>query len=114
MIENWIDWLPDLLSGLKTSMVVAALSLLFGMPGGLLLALGMVAKAKPLRIFTIVVVEIGRGIPLLVLLYLLYFGLPTTGLVLESAAAAVLGIDVSAPASSTCRADTSRPLRASA
>lgn len=98
MLDNWIDWLPELMSGLRTSVIIAAVSLLLGMPGGLLLALGMVARHKPLRLFTIVMVEIGRGIPLLVLLYLLYFGLPATGLVLESAIAAVVGIALSTAA----------------
>ena len=71
MVQNWIDWLPDLLDGLQTSVVIAALSLLFGLPGGLFLALGMVSRAKPVRMITIGLVEIGRGIPLLVLLYLI-------------------------------------------
>ena len=98
MLQNWIDWLPDLLDGLRTSLVIAGLSLVLGLPGGLVLALGMVARSVPLRYLTIAVVEVGRGIPLLVMLYLLYFGLPSTGMVLTSSAAAVAGIGFSAAA----------------
>lgn len=94
MIEQWIDWLPGLLTGLKTSLAVTGFSLLFGLPLGLLLAFGMIARSKALRYLTIVVVELGRGIPLLVVLYVVYYGLPDAGLVLESFAAAVLAISV--------------------
>ena len=98
MFADWINWLPDLLDGLKTSVIIAALSLVIGLPGGLLFGLGMVARSTPVRLGCIALVEIGRGIPLLVLLYLLYFGLPGAGVVLSSNTAAVLGIGASAAA----------------
>lgn len=94
MFEQWIDWLPGLLTGLQTSIAVTGLSLLFGLPLGLLLAFGMIASSKIVRHITIVFVELGRGIPLLVVLYVVYFGLPDAGLVLESFAAAVLAISI--------------------
>lgn len=96
--NDWIDWLPSLLDGLRTSVLVTGLSLLAGLPAGLALGLGMVARSKPLRYVTIAVVEIGRGIPLLVVLYLLYFGLPGIGVVLSSWWAAVAGIGFSTAA----------------
>lgn len=92
MLNDWITWLPDLLTGLRTSVTVTALSLLFGLPFGLLLAFGMLSTTRLLRYFTIGVVEIGRGVPLLVVLYLIYFGLPDAGLVLSAYVAAVVGI----------------------
>lgn len=94
MFEQWIDWLPGLLTGLQTSLAVTGLSLLFGLPLGLLLAFGMITTSKVVRYITIVFVELGRGIPLLVVLYVVYFGLPDAGLVLESFAAAVLAISI--------------------
>ncbi len=106
MIENWINWLPDLLSGLQTSVWVAAVSLIFGLPLGLLLGLGMVAKSKLISWTSIGVVELGRGTPLLVILYFLYFGLPSAGLTLSSMAAAIVGITFS------CAAYTSEIYRA--
>ena len=54
----------------------------------------MIASSKIVRHITIVFVELGRGIPLLVVLYVVYFGLPDAGLVLESFAAAVLAISI--------------------
>jgi polar amino acid transport system permease protein len=94
MFEQWIDWLPGLLTGLQTSLAVTGLSLLFGLPLGLLLAFGMITSSKIVRSITVLFVELGRGIPLLVVLYVVYFGLPDAGLVLESFAAAVLAISI--------------------
>lgn len=92
MLDQWITWLPTLFSGLQVSLAVTGLSLLIGLPFGLLLAFGMLTSAKLVRYATIVLVELGRGIPLLVVLYLAYFGLPDAGLALSSFAAAVAGI----------------------
>ncbi|WP_254455784.1 amino acid ABC transporter permease [Paeniglutamicibacter quisquiliarum] len=94
MIDQWISWLPDLMAGLKISLMVTGFSLLFGLPLGLVLAFGMINRSKTLRYITIGLVELGRGIPLLVVLYLVYFGLPTAGVVLSSLAAAVVGISL--------------------
>lgn len=86
------SWLPELLAGLSTSVQVTALSLLLGIPFGLLLALGVLAKSRALRAMCLVLVEVGRGAPALVLLQFIYFGLPSTGLTLGSYTAAVLAL----------------------
>jgi polar amino acid transport system permease protein len=91
-IGSWGEWLPQLLEGLRTSLLVTALSLLFGLPLGLLLAFGTVSAQRAVRWATLAIVELGRGVPLLVLLYLVYFGFPSSGLLLEAFAAAVLAI----------------------
>lgn len=106
MIQDWINWLPDLLTGLRTSVVVAAISLAFGLPLGLLLGLGTVAKSRVISWIAIAVVEVGRGTPVLVILYFLYFGLPASGMTLDSMTAAVIGIAFS------CGAYTSEIYRA--
>lgn len=85
-------WLPDLLSGLSISLQVTAVSLLIGIPFGLVLALGVLAKSRAVKGLSLVLVEIGRGAPALVLLQFIYFGLPTTGLTLGSYAAAVIAL----------------------
>jgi polar amino acid transport system permease protein len=86
------SWLPDLLSGLSISLQVTALSLLIGIPFGLVLALGVLAKIRMVKSLSLFLVEIGRGAPALVLLQFIYFGLPTTGLTLGSYAAAVIAL----------------------
>lgn len=94
MLADWIHWFPSLLSGLRVSLIVAGLSLLFGLPFGLVLAFGAVARSRLVRYTTIALVELGRGIPLLVLLYLVYFGLPNTGIVFSTFVAAVVSISL--------------------
>ncbi len=42
-------WLPDLLAGLSISLQVTVFSLLIGIPFGLLLALGVLAKGRTVR-----------------------------------------------------------------
>lgn len=90
--EEIATWLPDLLSGLLTSLEVAALAILFGIPFGLLLALGVLAQSKALRAVSLFLVEVGRGAPALVLLQFIYFGLPTTGITIGSFVAAVVAL----------------------
>jgi polar amino acid transport system permease protein len=104
--QNWLSWLPDLLSGLRVSVEVAAASLAFGIPLGLVLALVMSARSKAVRITAVLVVEIGRGTPALVLLAIVYYGLPVTGLTLTSFVAAVvaLGLNTGAYTSEILRA----------
>ena len=85
-------WLPVLLDGLGVSLAVAAGSLLLGFPLGLVLALGVQAKSRLVRIPSLAVVEIGRGTPALVLLQFIYFGLPTAGLTIGSYAAAIVAL----------------------
>ncbi len=95
MGATWSDivsWLPDLWAGFLISLRVTFLSLLFGIPAGLCLALGIESRLKPLRYGCLVVVEVGRGAPALILLQFIYFGLPSTGLSITSFASAVLGL----------------------
>ena len=88
--EELSAWLPDLLSGLSISLQVTVLSLLIGIPFGLLLALGV--QSRLTKILALFLVEVGRGAPALVLLQFIYFGLPTSGLTLGSFTAAVIAL----------------------
>ena len=89
------SWMPQLLEGLQVTLAVTGLSLLFGLPLGLLLAMGMTTRSRVLRYLSVGIVEFGRGVPLLVLLYLVYFGLPGIGITWESFTVAVLVISFS-------------------
>lgn len=91
-MSDLAEWLPELLNGLVISINVTLGSLLIGIPLGLVLALGVQAKSRTLRALCLVIVEIGRGAPALVLLQFVYFGLPTTGLTLTSYAAAIAAL----------------------
>ena len=90
--DEIVTWLPDLLSGLWISLQVTGLSLLLGIPFGLLLALGVMSKRGAVKALSLFMVEIGRGAPALVLLQFIYFGLPSSGLMLGSFTAAVIAL----------------------
>lgn len=88
LLRLWAEWLPSLLGGLTISVEVTGVSLLFGIPLGLLLAMALQSRAGLAYWPAVAVVEIGRGAPVLILLQLAYFGLPSVGLSLSSFAAA--------------------------
>jgi polar amino acid transport system permease protein len=85
-------WYPELLGGLSISAQVTLFSLLFGIPLGLVLALGVMSKNRPGKAVSLFVVEIGRGAPALVLLQFVYFGLPSAGFTLTSYVAAIVAL----------------------
>jgi polar amino acid transport system permease protein len=90
--DDVVSWLPDLWAGFLISLRVTFFSLLFGIPAGLLLAIGQQQKARPLRWLCLAIVELGRGAPALVLLQFLYFGLPSVGVSITSFVSAVLAL----------------------
>ncbi|MEK6345986.1 MAG: amino acid ABC transporter permease [Burkholderia sp.] len=92
MLELWKSWLPDLLQGYGLSLQITALTLLIGIPLGVLLALTVPSPHRAIRSAALLVVEIGRGAPALILLQFMYFGLPKTGMTLSSFASSVVAL----------------------
>ena len=92
IVSGWPDWLGELLRGLLQSVELTAAVVAIGLPLGLLLAVAISAGPAPVRWLAIAVVEVARGIPALVVLYLVYFGLPQLQLTLEAFAAASLAL----------------------
>jgi polar amino acid transport system permease protein len=82
----------ELLGGLGTSAQISALGFLFGWPLGLLTALCISTRNLALKAIGLAIVEFGRGMPVLVILYLVYFGLPSIGLTLTATTAAVVAL----------------------
>ena len=74
----------ELLSGLVTALKLTAASLAIALPLGLLLAIASDSRRKWLSWPAFVVVEAGRGLPLLILLYVMYQGLPQVAITLSS------------------------------
>ncbi|MGW9111773.1 amino acid ABC transporter permease [Microbacterium sp. NPDC055683] len=96
-----VDYLPRLGEGLLVSLQLTVLSVALGFALGLLLSLGTTSRRGWLRWPALIVVEIGRGIPALVVLYIVYFGLPAIGVLFENVAAAVVGLTFTAAAYSS-------------
>jgi len=77
----WSDFVanyPQLVAGLWVSVKLAFLTLILGVPGGLLLAVASLSRRRLARGVAISLVEIGRGTPALVMLQLVYYGSPVT------------------------------------
>ena len=98
LIERGGEWLPQLLGGLRISVLVTLSALAVGLPIGFLLSLAVMSKATVPRMAGLAVVEVGRGAPSLVLLLLAYFGLPNAGLTLTAWGASVLALSWSTAA----------------
>jgi polar amino acid transport system permease protein len=105
LISQWWDALPKLLAGLRVSAELLVATVIIGSPLAVALALAQGSRLAPVRWLSFVIVEIGRGIPSLVLLYLIYFGLPQSGILLEAfvAAAIALGLNFAAYTSAVFR-----------
>lgn len=71
-----ISAIPNLLKGVLVTLQLTALSLLLGMVGGSLLGIARISKLTPLRWLTSAYIDFFRGTPLLVQIFMVYFGLP--------------------------------------
>lgn len=90
--------LPLLLSGLSTTLLLGATSIVIGLAGGLALALLRLYGRSPLRLLAIGYIDVFRAIPLLVLLIVIYYALPFVGLRLSPFAAASSALSLVASA----------------
>ena len=68
-------YLPDYLQGLKLTLILSLIGVIFGALVGSLLALGRRSKSPVLRKFTTAVVEIIRGTPLIVQITLFVYSM---------------------------------------
>ena len=76
-------YLPVMLKGLGISLEVTVLSFFIGSVLGIFVHLGRRSPFAPLRWLGAAFVEVFRNTPLLVQLYLIYFGLPQVGINLD-------------------------------
>jgi His/Glu/Gln/Arg/opine family amino acid ABC transporter permease subunit len=104
--EQWPEWMGQLLSGLWTSIQLTTAMLAVGLPLGLVLALMLSTDRWLVRALAVAIIETGRSVPVLVLLYLVYFGLPEVDVRpgAFAAATAALGFSFGAYTSEVFRA----------
>jgi len=86
MVAAW----PTVLQGLWVTILICLAVIPMGLAGGLLTALGSVAKSRWVRWPAIALVDFFRAIPPLVLLIFVYAGLPFAGLQLSPFTAVVV------------------------
>ncbi|OZG67662.1 amino acid ABC transporter permease [Bifidobacterium aquikefiri] len=84
-----MQFLPTLLVGLRQSLWIIAAVIAIGLPLAFCLALMVMSKHRLISAVGLVIVEVGRGMPALVILYLVYYGLPRFGLNLTNIASVI-------------------------
>lgn len=89
-IQTWFGYVLQLLPGLVTALQLTGIALVLGYPLALICALLIDAAPRPLNWLVIAFVEIGRGVPLLVLLYIFYQGLPQIEIIPSAMTAAII------------------------
>lgn len=93
---SWATFLetyaPLLISGLWTTIRICFLATLLALPLGLGVALLLRKPSRVLQGLARLYVEVMRGTPILVVLFLLYYGGPSIGLVLEAEPVGIVGL----------------------
>lgn len=90
-IELAIESLPFVLEGLPMTLLVSIAGMAIGLVLGLVLALARGSRKFMLRWPARIYISFMRGTPMLVFLFILYFGLPYVGLEFTALTAAILG-----------------------
>ena len=91
-------FLLTLLGGWPTTVTVAAGALIFALLFGLVIALLRMSRWRLLRVPAVAYIEFFRGTPLLVQLFVIYFGLPDAGIEPTPFQAAIIGMGLNGAA----------------
>jgi polar amino acid transport system substrate-binding protein len=98
-LREWPKYLPLLLRGAVTTVELSVLGMALAVVVGLVIVLMRLYGIAPLRWFARAYVEIFRGTPLLIQLFLIYYGLPQIGIKLNAYFAGILGLGLNYAAS---------------
>ena len=98
-LREWTKYLPLLLRGAVTTVELSVLAMVLAVVAGLVVVLVRLYALAPLRWLAKAYVEVIRGTPLLIQLFLLYYGLPEIGIRLNAFCAAILGLGLNYAAS---------------
>lgn len=98
-VQDFIQWAPLFGHGVAITLLVSVSSMAFALVLGLLIAIGRITEggglARALRLVLRGYVEVLRGLPMIVTLFLIYFGLPSIGIVIaDPLVAGILGLSL--------------------
>jgi len=93
-----LDIMPKLLEGAIVTIELTIIAIMIGIFIGIPVAMGRVYGNKPVYAICTFFVEIIRGTPLLTQLFILYFGLPSIGIMLSPFTAAMIGLGINSAA----------------
>lgn len=98
-LREWPKYLPLLLRGAVVTIWISVLAMMLAVIVGVVIVLARLYGVAPLRWAARAYVEVMRGTPLLIQLFLIYYGLPEVGIRLNAALAAILGLGLNYAAS---------------
>lgn len=105
-LDRWISiaqssFLPLVKGALLYSLTLAIASFFFGLIIAIFTALARISGIKPLVAIARIYVSIIRGTPLLVQLFIIFFGLPSIGVMIDPIPSAIIGFSLSVGAYSS-------------
>ncbi|MEA4988962.1 MAG: amino acid ABC transporter permease [Anaerovorax sp.] len=86
---------PLFKAGLIVTVPLTLLSFALGLVGAFIVALMRLSKFKPLSFFAAIFVWLIRGTPLIVQLFVIFYGLPKAGIIFTPFVSAVIGLTMS-------------------
>ncbi|WP_197141193.1 amino acid ABC transporter permease [Lysinibacillus sphaericus] len=92
------DFLPFMVKASWVTLKLTLYSTIFGLILGLFVALMKISKVKVIRLIADFYLWIIRGTPMLVQLFLIYYGLPQVGIELSPMVAAVIALGINSAA----------------
>lgn len=98
IVELFLDIWPRLLNGYSLTLVLTFIPLVLGFILGISLALARLYGNIILKYISIGYIEVIRGTPLLVQLFIIYFALPNVGIKLSPFMAAIIGFTINSAA----------------
>ncbi|MFO1513923.1 MAG: ABC transporter substrate-binding protein/permease [Verrucomicrobiota bacterium] len=98
-LREWPKYLPLLLRGAVTTVELSVLGMMLAVVVGLVIVLMRLYAIAPLRWFAMAYVEFFRGTPLLIQLFLIYYGLPEIGIKFNPFFAGIIGLGLNYAAS---------------
>lgn len=93
-LKLFLDSLPALAQGALLTLRLTIVSVIIGLTIGVLMGLARASKSPVLRYGSGLYVTIFRGVPLLVTLMFLYYGMPSLGVQLDAWTVSVLALSV--------------------
>lgn len=91
-LKQYLHFLPLLLKGAVATLQISVLAIILAVVLGFFIALTRIYAPRPISWIAATYVELIRGTPLLIQLYLIFYGLPHIGIRLHPLTAAILGL----------------------
>ena len=89
-----LPYTDEIVQGVLLTLQLSLVTMLIGLVIGLFVALGSTSPLKAVRVPVRIYVEAIRNTPLLVQLFIVFFGLPSLGIRLDANVAAVIGLSI--------------------